>query len=399
MQREQLDNTQDEGLFDSLKDSEYEVMQSFEAAKRSLDSFEALNALCKLSESSSYEAFEAYSPVVLSSVTAGVDVDTDNLLSNFSAESLKDMIVRAGRAAIDAIVNFFKSLIKYLSEIDMAATWLSRKVAVLERKAIATRGKKSNSSTVEIGRLYKYLRVGRIYPEDAMRLERELDHLLSIIQLVNKDYTNAIIEAVNTLVNTAGNKTGIELEKTLVRHILDIPLDSLATKFKMSHAPKTRFNRDGVLETDPLLGGYSVFYMRSDLITKGSKGFRFHGYSYQNTTPEVFQIESSREFKTLAAADVAALPKYLKQILEAISKAANAERRGKLDRARSTLENFLKHKASSETTTESDMDSIRRTTMALTYWMDSVSRPLYSTSMSVCRAVITYCEKSIQTYG
>src|SRR5690606_2836495 len=304
----------------------------------------------------------------------------------------------AWKAILEALKNFVKDVIKFMENLDIAALWLSRRMRVVERARAASRGKLPTSSTVEIGRMYRYLRVGRVYIEDPIRLQRELDKLYNAVKTVNTTYFESISQATTRL-HSARGKYGKELDDALVNCVLSIPWEVIDRTFGMNALSGTnKFGRPGVRGTDPLLGGITIYRLDGKLGDRGTVGFRYHGIITEDSTEEVFNIEESREFKTIQAPDMAGIPDLVIKILEGISSGTQKSAQEKMKRMMTNVESFIKQASTDEKITESDMKAIRRFSSALSYWSHSASRRLYSTSMGVSRAVLTYCEKSIKTY-
>lgn len=370
--------------------------ESFEVLQRTLDNYSALSNLETLRASHSAESFEAVAKTVMSAVLAGSDMDPEDL--DYSPESVGSWMKSAATAILSAIKTFFNNLIDFLSNLDVTSLWLTRKVGVIERRRTASRGKHISEPKIELGRMYRYLRAGKIYVEDSIRLERELNQLLEVINVACGTYLDEILKSAQRLTSAKG-KYGKALDDELTNNILAVPWDALANRLHMKAAPAANpFGRGNLKVTPDLLGGISVYYLEGYLSKKGTAGLRYHGLVTDDSTVETFNISDTREFKTLGPADLGGIPGVLKEILTAISRGSQQSTRDKIKRTKSTLESFVRERSQDENLSESDMRAIRRTTSALTYWTHSVTRRLLTNSLSVCRITIAYCEKSIDTF-
>lgn len=387
----------DDCEFELVLDSERKVEESFEVISRTLDSFNALRTFVDIYQPAMDQvSFESAAKPLIAAITAGTDFDLDSV--DYSVESLKDIISDGFKSILEMIKTFFKHMIEFLDNIDITSTWMLRRTALLERVAITSRGKRPSTSKVELGRIYRFLRVGRIYADDSMKLEHELKRLHNAVDVIGKEYLDEMVNSCNSLGSAINGKTGAELDQAVTQHVLKIPLDSIASKLRMTGVSYERFNRSNVMATPALIGGRSIYYLKGELINKGSKAFRTHGFIYEETVPETFQIESTREFHTLGPVDIGSIPNVIKDILIGISKSANAERRGRVKRAQQSIDSVLKSMSGKESVTETDMETVRRTVTAMVFWLHSVSKPLFSNSLSVCRATLNYCEESAKTF-
>lgn len=381
--------------FDPIEDlmqADAELTVSMESLQRVMDSFTALESFSEAGSELSVPSFEALARPLLQAVYSGTDVEV--ALLQVSAESFKGMASVAVKAILDALRSFFTALVNFLSNMDLAASWLMRKVVLLERQVASSRGKSATEPTVTLGRQHRYLRVGRVFAEDSLRLETELKNFKNVIGVIGTDYLNEIMKAANNLPRAVGDKSGDALNEALVSLVKSIPFDSMASRLSMGPAPYDRFSRNNVQATPPLIGGKSMFYLKSDLDGKGVRGFRFHGFTYEKTGREVVRVEATHDFNTLSPAQIGNIPTIVRDILMMISRSSNASTRSQLNRSKATLENF----ARVQTASGGDIDNIRKTVSILTYWMSSPSRALFIDAMSVCRAVVSYCNASIKTY-
>jgi len=381
----------DQDPFHDLIQADSTLSASFENLQRVMDSYTALESFMQAGES--LPSFESVSRPMIAAILGGTDYDVDDL--DVSVESVRGMVGSAVKAILAALQNFFKSLFSFLSSMDLAASWLMRKVVLLERQVASSRGKVAQQERVTLGRQYKYLRVGKVFAEDSLRLETELKNLLGVINVINTEYLNSVLKVAERLPAAVRGKTSDALVTELVGLIRGVPFDGLASKMGMSDVPYERFSRKNVQATSPLLGGKSLFYLKSDLDAKGVRGFRFHGFSYDTTGRDVGRVEATHDFNTLSPAQIGNIPTVVREILQQISKGANASTRSQITRTQRTLDNFVK---AQESSAGGDVDAIRKTVSTLTYWMSSPSRALFIDSMSVCRAVVLYCNASIRTY-
>lgn len=378
----------DESPLLELMESDRVLQSSFEAMQRTIQSADALGQLSELSP----ENFRVAVGPVMSALAAGTTVDLENL--TYSQEAMSVSALGVLKAIGRAIAEFFKAVLDYLTSLDLAAIWLGRKVSVLAKTVPTTNGMQATVSTIPIGRQAKFLRVGVKYIRDATRLEQELKYLDKAIGAISGTYAHGLIETATRMPGAVRGKSGDLLELAMVELIEKIPFDRVAQQLDMQSAPHERFNRANVQVSKPLLGGHSIFYLQADLLKKGVSGFTFHGLMYEKTLGNDLKIDSHVDFDVMRPNQIGHIPEVLKSILGSLSSASNLPVRTAISRAKASLNNLTTNMEG----TEHDVSLVRRTVSALTYWMGNPSRQLYSNSMSVVRASITYCEDSIKTY-
>lgn len=374
--------------------AEREVEESFESLMRTLDSHSALTEVAESQFMLPGASFEAAVRPVVRAMYAGTGFVPE--IANYSTESVAELVKKSLLAVARAIRQFFTKFVDYLSTVDLASTWLTRKLNAIERKVATSRGKEATEKQVTIGRMNRYLRVDRIYADDAIKLEAALHDLQNVVKLTGHDLINALCAGADNIPAAAKGKSGAALDEALTRLVLNMPLETLTSKFNMSGV--SRFGRSGVMASKPLLAGKSVFFMRGKLAEKGTKAFRFHGFLLENTHEETAKFDDSRKFKTLLPEELGTIPGLTRDLLLSVSKASGVSVRQKIGKTRTHMESFVKHASENKDLTASDIEIIKRTTSAFTYWMHSVLRPLNNTTVSVCRGVISYCDASIKTY-
>lgn len=374
--------------FEELIHSDVAVTASFEAFTRLMDSHTAFEDLLKAPQVS----FEAAARPLLTAVTG--EIGHCWSLDEISVESVKTVAASIMKAAIDALRAFFKALIDFFSNVDLAAVWLSRKIAFLERQVATTKGMRPSTPSVKLGRNGRYLRVHGLQIDDAGKLESQLHQLHNVVKVMSKEFRQAVVDASADLPAAARGKTGKVLIDSMVHVINQVPFDTIAAKCNMHAAPFDRFRRNNVQATHSLLGGFSLFYLRGDLREKGPDAFKFHGFLFEKTGRNELKVEREYELSTLQPGQIGELPKIIKDLLDDISRGSNAGVRASADRARRVLDQFL----NTSTFEPNDMDVVRKTVNTMTRWMQQPARAMLVHSMSVCRASIQYCYASIKTY-
>lgn len=365
---------------------------SFESMHRIMGSHAALGELIQAQGfTSSFES--AYRPL-LGAIYAGTSHDVDEM--SLSLESAKVVLAALWKAFIDSVKQFFSKLYTFLKNMDLAAIWMSRQIAVIERKITANRGKVASERTLVLGNAGRFLQYGRLFADDQMKLDTELSHLGKVLEVVRNSLVVGVLDYADKIPATTGSLRGSELDSAYTQLVLAMPLAGVATKLHMTAAPQCRFNRDGVLMSPPLLGGKSIFFLQGKLIEKGTRGFRFHGMIYDKSLENMSPFAVDRDFKVISPNEMTNTPKLIKDVLEGISKTTNSSMAGRIARTEQTLNSFLK-KCESDVDgfTSSDVDLVRRTTTTFMYWIHNVVQPLSSTAATVCRASITYCNASL----
>lgn len=387
-----MDFLLEEDPFEELIRSEHQLEVSFEALERLMSSHTALEDWQARRRQTTDESFEGSIHPLLTAIAGESGVMWSD--SELSTESVKTVAASVVRAVINAIAQFFKSLIDFLSNVDLAATWLSRKLNKLERQAATTRGMRPSEATVKIGRLGRFMRVQGDVIDDAVKLEYQLTQLLNVVKVVATDYRNAIISAGNELPNVIRGKTGKVLTEAVVALVERIPFDQLAIKCHMHSAPYDRFKRDHVQATQSLLGGYSLFYLKGKLKEQGPSAFRFHGFVFERTGRNELKVEREYDLATLQPGQIGELPKLVREMLNQVTRSSNSNVRTAANRTRASLDAFLR----TGQFEASDMDTVRKAVSAISHWLQQPSRSLLVHSMSVSRAAILYCQQSIKTY-
>lgn len=374
--------------FEELVQSDTAVTASFEAFSRLMNSHTAFEDLLSLPQAS----FEASARPLLTAVTG--EIGHCWSLDEISVESVKTVSASLLRAAVEALKAFFKALIDFFSNVDLAAVWLTRKIAFLERQVATTKGMRPDQPSVTMGRNGRYLRVHGLQIDDAGKLEAQLHQLHNVVNVMSKDFRQAVIDVAADLPHAARGKTGKVLLDSMVSTIDKVPFDRLAAKCNMHSAPFDRFRRNNVQATHSLLGGFSLFYLRGDLREKGVDAFRFHGFIFEKTGRNELKVEREYELATLQPGQIGELPRIIKDLLDDISKASNAGVRSAANKTRQTLDMFL----NTSTFEAGDMDVVRKTVNTMTRWLQQPARSMLVHSMSVCRASLQYCYASIKTY-
>ena len=387
-----MDDLLDDDPFEDLLRSDSEVTASFEAFQRLVNSHTALEDLLSQHDHAPYASFESAARPLLTAITGDTGMVWD--LEDVSVESVKTVAASVIRAVIAALQNFFKALLDFFTNIDLAATWLSRKLTFLERQAATTRGMRPSEPTVTLGRSGRYMRVHGAQVDDAAKLEFQLNQLHRVVKVMVTDYRQAVVNAGQELPSAARGKSGKVLADALVATINKIPFDELAAKCNMHAAPYDRFKRSNVQATHSLLGGFSLFYLRGDLRARGVEAFRFHGFLFEKTGRNELKVEREYTLSTLQPGQIGELPKLIREMLNTVSRGSNSGIRTAATKTKSTLDAFIKTAAFEP----SDMDVVRKTVGTVTHWLQQPSRSLLVHTMSVCRAAIAYCHVSMKTY-
>jgi len=371
-----------------LMESDRTLQASFEAMQRTIQSADAITQLANLSPESFRDAVRP----VMTALAAGSDVDMEGF--DYSQEAMSTSAHGVLKSIAKAVAEFFRAVLDYLTNLDLAAVWLGRKVSLLAKTVATTNGMRAEQSTIEIGRQAKYLRVGAKYIREAGRLEHELQYLNKAIKAISTTYADSLLAAATHLPGAVRGKSSTLLELALVEVVESVSFDKVSQQLDMTTAPHERFNRSNVKMSKGLLGGHSIFFLQADLLNKGVAGFTFHGLLYEATLGNELKIDNEVEFDVLQPGQFGHIPAELKNVLDNLSHASNLPMRTSISRAKAALNNLTSNMEG----TEHDVSLVRRTVSALTYWMGNPSRQLYSNSMSVVRAVLTYCEGSIKTF-
>lgn len=367
------------------------VDESFEAVVRLMDTHDALSHLVMAQPSMTDAEYQQAATTLYGIATKGTDISLESLDMSFEATSRG--LIDVAKAIAKAIAEFFKRFLNWLSEVDIMTSVLKRRAFMLQKAAIAARGKSPAEPFVTLNRLHRYLRRGHSYMQDSIRIEHELKVLLNVCTVAFSELPNDVLRALDRMptVQIQPNK-----KQACIDIVQSIPFPRLASRLKMVPVPRERFMRDGVLSTPPLLGGRSLFLFQSNLVEKGTVGLRFHGFQYADSLTEQFAYAASRDFDTLGPLDIVKMPDILIEILTAVSRASNAATISKVKQAKSVAENLSNRINLDESLSVGDRDYIRKTISALMYWTTNVTRPLGNDAISVCKAVLHYCHSSLK---
>lgn len=372
--------------------SDDELRTSFESLNRLVDSYSALQSFMKLADQGTNVSLEAAAGPLLEAVFAGTGANLSAEL--YTVEGVRSATAGVIKAILSSIRKFFAALIDFLANADIAATWLQRRVKMLERQVGTTGSMNATSNKITMGRDYRFLRGSGGLNDDAGLLETNLAYLHKVAKVIVKEHQVAIVAAGGRLASSVHGKTGDALTEVLVGIVESIPFDQLASKIGMHAASKERFNRSNVMASPTLLGGMSLFYMQSDLRSKGTNAFKFHGFTFEPTRRNEAKIAPTAELSTLLPNQIGKIPEELTKILTEISNGSNASVRGQVSKTRASLEAFV-HSVSEDTP---DAENIRKTVSSITHWLQQPNRALILHCMSVVRSTINYCNASIKTY-
>lgn len=387
----ELETIDDDQSLDTLYEHDRLVDESFEAVVRLVDTHDALSHLVSAKPDMSDHEFREASTDVYKLAIEGTDISLESL--DMSFEASENALVSVAKAIGRAIAEFFRRFMTWMSEIDIMVSILRRRAFMLQKAAIAARGRTVQEPFVTLNRLNRYLRRGHAYMQDSIRMEHELRVLLNVCNVAFAELPNDVLKALDKMPTVVVPE---DKKKACIDIVEGIPFQRLANRLSMKPVPRERFNRDNVLGTSPLIGGKSIFLFQSDLQAKGTVGLRFHGFHYSDSTVEQFTYAAEREFNTLGPLDIVKMPEILIDILTAISRASNSTTLAKIKRAKSVSENFSMRIAQDGSLSAGDRDYIRKTVNALMYWSTNISRPLGNDAISVCKAVLHYCHSSLK---
>lgn len=389
-----------------MDEVDFEQEVSLEEAMAKLNEaelvFNSVIHLCDVHDAMTYwlnktdsESFEAQADTVLRLALAGTGIE----LAEYTTESVTDTLKAIGKAILDMIKHVFNLIVDALSNFDLVAVWMLRNIKLLERKRLTSRGKIPKQKYVTLTTTHRFLRVGRVFADEPVRLHTELKRLRDVISVVSNEFAPALAKAANAVSTRGANKTGEELEKALLDAIEDIGYSRMTNHLSMSTVDKDRWGRDGVKATAPLLGGKSLFMLQGNLSEKGVRALRTHGFVYSDTFRTPFPVAQSREFVTLTTSDLSGIPELLTDIVMAISKAGSGRVINSFKQTRDGLDRYVSKRMNDSVLSENDMRNLRSVVNAFASWSKNVANPLFGTSLSITRAVLSYAQASTKTYS
>lgn len=387
----ELETIDDDESVDVLREHDRLVDESFEAVVRLLDTHDALSHLVLAKPDMTDHEFREASTSVYKLAVEGTDISLESV--DMSFEASENALVAVAKAIGRAIAEFFKRFMQWMAEIDIMVSILRRRAFMMQKAAIAARGRTVDKPFVTLNRLHRYLRRGHSYMSDSIRMEHELRILLNVCNVAFDQLPNDVLRALDKMPTIA---TSTDKKTACIDIVESIPFQRIANRLAMKPVPRERFMRDNVQGTSPLIGGKSIYLFQSDLRDKGTVGLRFHGFVYADSTIEQFSYAPQREFDTLGPLDIVKMPEILIEILGAVSRTSNSTTLSKIKKAKSVSENFSMRIAQDGTLSAGDRDYIRKTINALMYWTTNISRPLGNDAISVCKAVLHYCHSSLK---
>jgi hypothetical protein len=387
----ELETIDDDQSLDTLYEHDRLVDESFEAVVRLLDTHDALSHLVLAKPDMTDHEFREASTDVYKLAVNGTDISLESI--DMSFEASENALVAVAKAIGKAIAEFFRRFLTWMSEVDIMVSILRRRAFMLQKAAIAARGRTVAEPFVTLNRLNRFLRRGHSYMQDSIRMEHELRVLLNVCTVAFSEIPNDVMRALDKMPTVA---VAEDKKKACIEIVESIPFQRLANRLAMKPVARERFSRDNVLGTSPLIGGKSVFLFQSNLREKGTVGLRFHGFHYADSLTEQFSYAATREFSTLGPLDIVKMPEILIDILGAVSRASNSTTISKVKRAKSMAENFSMQIAQNGSLSAGDRDYIRKTVNALMFWSTNISRPLGNDAISVCKAVLHYCHSSLK---
>lgn len=379
-----------------LERSYSQIEYSVESFARVFDTYCCMREMLS-QQTLSQESLENHYIPAFQLAFAGTSISFE--AEDYSAESVLETVKKIGKAVLDAIKRFFTMMMDALSNIDIAATWMNQHINLLERKRLTSVGKTPTKPTVTLGRQHRYLRVGRIFAAEPVKLLSELRRLSDVVEVINNDYAPGLVRGTSAMSSIGNSVSGDKLTTALIASVEQIGFTKIASKLKMTSADQGRFGRSGVMATPPLLGGQSVFFMQGNLVEKGTAALRFHGMLFTTTSREPYKLAETHEFKSLSPADIVGVPDILRKLVNQCSKGSSDGVSKHMRRLRSDLEKLVDSKMSDAQVSEPDLAKIRSAANAYMYWTRSVTLPLYGNAMSVIRTVLSYSQQSVKTWG
>lgn len=383
-------------------DHELAYNEAINAMNQAEEVFNSAMRLCDVHDAmthwlnkSDLESFESQADTILKLALAGTDIK----LADLTTESVTDTIKAVGKAILDMIKHVFNLIVDALSNFDLVAVWMLRNIKLLERKRLTSRGKIPSARYVTLTTTHRFLRVGRVFADEPVRLHTELKRLRDVISVVSNEFAPALAKAANSVQSRGGDKTGDDLQRALLDAVEDIGFSRMSNHLSMSSVDKDRWGRDNVKATAPLLGGKSLFMLQGKLSENGVKALRTHGFVYSDTFRTPFPVSASREFVTLTTSDLAGIPELLTDIVTAISKAGSGRTLSSFKQTRDTLDRYIAKRMNDSALSESDMRNLRSVVNAFASWSKNVANPLFGNSLSITRAVLSYAQASTKTYS
>lgn len=388
---------QDFDVDQCLEDANRLVYQSevaFESLNRLMDTHSTLTQFIDENRDKERVSFESVIPYLLQSSFAG----TDLIIGEVSMESVIDVVKAIGKAILDMIRTVFQFVVDAISNFDLVATWLLRNIKLLERKRLTSRGKTPSQPYVTLKSTYRFLRVGKIYADEPIRLHTELRRLKEVLGVISSEFVTGLARGASAVNSRGGNKTGSDLERALLDAVEDIGFSRLATHLKLQDIGSDRWGRSNV-KGSAFLGGRSMFYLQGDLGEKGTRALRNHGLQFTDTFRNPIPVEESREFASLTTSDLSGIPDVLTDIVMTISKSGSGRVTTSIKQLRDGLDRYVSSRMNDAAISEEDMKYLRSVSNAFTSWSKNVVPPLYGTSIQVVRSVLNYAQASTKTYS
>lgn len=361
--------------------------ESFEHLVRLSDTERILNDW--ISDSKDNLALESSTKTVIELALAGTDFVVDDV----STESVTELAKSIGKAILSLIKRIFDKLVDVFTNIDITATWMIRMIRLMERKRITSRGRIPDKPNVTLGANHRFLRVGRIFPDQPTKLQSEVKRYSELVKIVGNDYPTMVASGVKDIRTRVGSKTGGELEQAILDAVNSMGFNTIAGRIRMS-SNTTRWGKMNAKEAEPYLGGRSLFFIDGNLSQKRLSGLRTHGFRFTDTYQSRFNEASEREFVSLTTSTLEGIPKQLEEMMMAISNSSSKRVMSSLKDSRNAIEGLITSRANNAT--EEDMKALRQAANAVISWSKNVADPVFGNGLQVCRAVLAYGQASLK---
>lgn len=386
----------DELVYSKLEDSieksielEKELEISFENLQRLNDTHEILTEW--ITNCKDDVSMESSKKSIIKLALAGTDFKVDEV----SMESVIELVKSIGKAIIRAIKKMFDTLVDYFTNMDLTATWLIRLTKMLERRRVTSRGRIPKNINVTLPASHRFLRVGRVFTEQPVKLNTELRRYRDLLKIVSNDYPSAVASVVKDIVIKTNGKFGDELEQPILDAVNSSKFNTIAGRLRMSKTPTSRWGYDNVKETDPYLGGRSLFYFDGNLSERRLAGLRRHGFRFDDTLLARFKEEKSKDFVSLTTSTLEGIPQILEEMLRIISNSSTKNVSRSLKESKDSIDKWVNAKMSSDKSREEDMMKLRQVSNVIMSWSRTVTGPIFGNALQVIRAVITYGNASM----
>jgi hypothetical protein len=333
----------------------------------------------------------------------GTRVSTESLSKK--ANELWQRILVAIKGLIAKFSNFWTSL---FGAVDVL-------IRSVERTAIRSKGIKGRSpkeNQVTLGNERHKLEINGSLVKDGSSINKALVEAHRQLKIITVNYTDAVIHTGGKLVLSAG-QTNLAPDlylKNTIEACKGLGLSQIASLLNSRPYIDSRFSNGEVVVAPPLLGNKSLFTTTDHRVNDSSplvsaEFSRSRRISLSaSTTREYSRPTDTATIRSMSSSEIDTVCGAIKELLETVKSLSTSGTQKRLNKVNTevlTAINNAQKSLYSVPVSESDGTRFRsasRFATSFTAWSQNPHDALCTHILSVCRAVLVVCNKSIQLH-